>query len=119
MQSDMAPGGAAARAADEGTITTYNLDENSDEYLFSDVGVDDSLTGLTLFAFSSFLDYNSADQAEWTLEDGAYRGGGNTSATNPSSWTYTTVSDNIRRFNAIYPKLPDRLATKQNIKHCI
>lgn len=105
---------AAGGAISDTNDKTYTLDKNSDNYLFGvNDGVDDSLTGLTLFAFSSFLDYNSADQADWTLEDGAYNVGGNTSATNPSAWAYTTVSDNIRRFNAIYPKLPNRLAVKQ------
>jgi len=104
---------ASARTSGYSTAI-WTLHEGSGRYIFEDSsGIDGSLTGLTLFAFSSFLDYNSADQAEWTQEDGAYSVGGNTSLTNPTAWAYTTESDYIRRFNAIYPKLPNRLATKQ------
>ena len=106
--------GSQAGAISDTNDKTYTLDQNSDNYLFgvSD-GVDDSLTGLTLFAFSSFLDYNAADGEPWTLAHGAYNVGGDTSETKTAAWAYTTVSDNIRKFNAIYPKLPNRLAVKQ------
>ena len=100
------------RATDDNPTNIYGLSENSSQYLFNTI--DDSLTGLTVFAFSSFLDYNAAGES-WTVDPAtsAYSVGGNSSADNPTSWAHTTVSDPVRKFNAIYPVLPNRLATKQ------
>ena len=72
-----------------------------------------SATGITVFAFSSFLDYNGAFAEPWVAEDEQYSVGGASSADQPTSWAYARISDEARVYNAIYPVLPNRLATKQ------